>query len=115
MSVVHNRFLEQALAQNIDIQYQAPTISWIQQQMADGFTILVLISTYRMDKKKTPHWVAVTHVDDRCIFVHDPDVSDDQLAVDSQHVPIALEDFDKMTAFGKQKLKTAIAIRPMLS
>ena len=113
MSVVHNRFLEQANAENIAIHYQAPTIGWIQQQMAEGFTILVLISTYRMDKKKTPHWVAVTHVDDRCIFVHDPDVSDDQLAVDSQHVPIALEDFDKMTAFGKQKLKTAIAIRPL--
>ncbi len=108
---VHKSFLEEAISEKIDIEYLAPSVQWITESMTQGFTVLVLISTYRMDKKKTPHWVTITHVDNRCIFVHDPDVSDDQLAVDCQHVPVALEDFDKMTTFGKQKLKTAIAIR----
>jgi ribosomal-protein-alanine acetyltransferase len=112
IALVHNTFLKEAQDNGIDIDFQAPTTDWIRDSMQQGFTVLVLISTYRMDKKKTPHWVAVTHIDDRCIYVHDPDVSDNQLAVDCQHVPIALEDFDKMTAFGKQKLRTAIAIKP---
>ncbi|TCS40440.1 ribosomal protein S18-alanine N-acetyltransferase [Reinekea marinisedimentorum] len=107
---VHERFLETAQAEGVNIQYETPTLAGITEAMNRGETVLVLISTYRMDKKKTPHWVVVTHVNDRCIFVHDPDVSDDLLPVDSQHVPIALEDFDKMTAFGKEKLRTAIVI-----
>lgn len=107
---VHERFLKTAEDEGVNIHYQTPTLAGIIEAMARGETVLVLISTYRMDKKKAPHWVAVTHVNDRCIFVHDPDVSDDLLPVDSQHVPIALEDFDKMTAFGKEKLRTAIVI-----
>jgi hypothetical protein len=54
--------------------------------------------------------------------VHDPDceasASDDrksnkQGAIDCQHVPIARTDFDKMSAFGASKLRTAIAIKPI--
>ena len=112
MTVVHLRFLRQANELGVVIEYQDPSIAWMQKVMADGYTVLVLISTYRMDKKKAPHWVAVTHIDARCVFVHDPDVSDDQEPLDCQHVPIALEDFDKMAGFGKRKLKTAIAIKP---
>jgi hypothetical protein len=111
MQSVHERFLKTALAEGVNIQYLTPTLSGIREAMDRGETVLVLISTYRMDRKKTPHWVAITHINERCIFVHDPDVNDDLLPGDSQHVPIALEDFDKMTAFGKEKLRTAIAIR----
>lgn len=111
VKTVHQQFLEQLKTTNIDLRYESPNVEWMQRQMDSGFTVIILISTYRMDKKKTPHWVAVTHIDDRCIFVHDPDVDDLQRSVDCQHVPIALEDFDKMAAFGKQKLRTAIAIK----
>ncbi|WP_428622404.1 peptidase C39 family protein [Sedimenticola sp.] len=47
------------------------------------------------------------------MYVHDPDLDEkSHLAIDCQHLPIAREDFDKMSAFGTGRLRTAVAIRP---
>ena len=74
--------------------------------------MLVLISSYRLDGKKAPHWVMVTDMDDDCFYVHDPDIADDQQPLDCQYLPIARDDFEKMSAFGSGRLRTALAIQP---
>ena len=82
--------------------------AWLQR----GYSVLVLISTYRIEGRKAPHWVTVTAIDDTCLYVHDPDLGDDHRdAFDYQHLPIALMDFDKMAAYGSGRLQTAVAIR----
>ncbi|EAR11366.1 GNAT family N-acetyltransferase/peptidase C39 family protein [Reinekea blandensis] len=111
MALVHNQLRDQAETEGVQLAYEAPDLSWLEAQMAEGWTVLILISTYQLDRRKVPHWVAITHMDDRCIYVHDPDVGADQQPVDCQHVPIAREDFDRMASFGKEKLRTAVAIR----
>jgi hypothetical protein len=56
--------------------------------------------------------VVVTGIDEDCLFVHDPDIDEsEQVAVDCQHIPIAKEDFDKMSAFGVQRLRAAVILR----
>lgn len=114
LGVVHEQFMEKATQQGVAIEYQ--DIS--QQQVADwlqqGYAVLILISTFRLDGKKAPHWVTVTGIDDRCFYVHDPDLDEKaQRAIDCQHLPIARQDFDKMSAFGSGRLRTAVAIRPV--
>ena len=53
----------------------------------------------------------VTAVDDLCLYVHDPDPSEDsQDPLDCQHMPIAREDFAKMTVFGSDRLRTAVIL-----
>jgi hypothetical protein len=77
--------------------------------------LILLISTYLMDGKKAPHWVAVTGMDEGCIYVHDPDVDEKlQDRLDCQHIPIAREDFAKMSTFGNDKLRTAIILQQLL-
>ncbi len=52
-------------------------------------------------------------MDDQCIYVHDPDPSVDensQLPLDCQYVPIARDDFDKMSAFGSNRLRAAVVL-----
>ncbi len=113
LKLVHNNFLAAAQGcENIDIIYEDISVDEISQSLTAGYAILVLISTYMLDDKKAPHWVLVTAVDEYCLYVHDPDIGEgNHQAIDCQHMPIARLDFEKMSAFGISRLRTAILIR----
>ncbi|SIS44451.1 GNAT family N-acetyltransferase/peptidase C39 family protein [Neptunomonas antarctica] len=112
MTEVDKQFHVKAEAEGVETIYADVTQNQIQAWLTEGFAVLVLISTYRMDGLKAPHWVTVTAVDDICLYVHDPDPDDKhQLPIDCQHIPIARENFAKMSAFGNKRLRTAVVIR----
>jgi hypothetical protein len=112
LTVVHKQFIEKAKQQQVSLCYQDVSQADIAQWLAEGYAVLILISTFRLDGKKAPHWVTVTGVDNACFYVHDPDLDEQQQrAIDCQHLPIARDDFEKMSAFGTGRLRTAIAIR----
>lgn len=115
MTVIHQQFMQQVAESNsIDITYANISQSQICQWLNQGCAVMVLISTYRLDGKKAPHWVTVTGYDDFCLYLHDPDDSDpNQQAIDCQYLPISRADFDKMSSFGSGRLRTALAIRPL--
>ncbi|WP_417668303.1 peptidase C39 family protein [Pseudoalteromonas tetraodonis] len=113
LATVHQQFVEGIAAANIPVTYKDVELTDIETWLNQGFSVLLLISTYRFDGKKSPHWVCVTHLDAHCVYVHDPFCepgNDNQLAIDCQYVPIARSDFSKMSAFGSQRLRTAVAI-----
>lgn len=114
MTLVHEQFVHSAsLCPGIELRYEDVSQQQIATWLDKGYAVVMLISTYRLDGKKTPHWVTVTNIDDRCLYVHDS--AADQLyqrAIDCQHLPIAREDFDRLSTFGTSRLRTAIALRP---
>ena len=110
MTLVHAQFVERCQASGICVHYEDILQTHIANWLEQGCGVLVLISTYRLDGKKTPHWVMVTDMDDECFYVHDPDVDEDQQPLDCQYLPIARDDFEKMSAFGNGRLRTALAI-----
>lgn len=113
LETVHQQFVDGMANAGIAPSYKDIELKDIEQWLSQGFSVLLLISTYRFDGKKSPHWVCVTHLDSHCVYVHDPfcePSNDKQLAIDCQYVPIAREDFSKMSAFGSQRLRTAVAI-----
>jgi ribosomal protein S18 acetylase RimI-like enzyme len=112
LATVHQQFLEGIAQANIPLSYQDIELEQVESWLKQDFSVLLLISTYGFDGKKSPHWVCVTHVDEHCVYVHDPfcEPNDSQLAIDCQYVPIARSDFNKMSAFGSQRLRTAVAI-----
>ena len=75
-----------------------------------GSIVLVLISTWRLDGRKAPHWVAISGSDEECFYIHDPDPGEDQVPMDCQHVPITREKFDQMRQYGQAKLRTAVIL-----
>jgi len=98
--------------EHIDVIYAEIDQQRISDWLQAGYAVIILISTFRLDGKKAPHWVAVTGIDERCFYVHDPDAEDiSQLAIDNQYLPITRQDFDKMSAFGSGRLRTAVAIK----
>ncbi len=111
MRVVHDQFLKEAMNQKINMVYEEISQARLQSLLDQGYAVLMLISTYRLDGKKAPHWVMLTSMDEMCLYVHDPDLDTQQQPVDCQYLPIAKQDFDKMSAFGSGRLRTAVAIR----
>lgn len=114
MQVVHNDFVQAALAEpRLTVRYEELSDAEIQAGLEAGGAWLVLISTYRLDNRKAPHWVCVTGIDDVCLYVHDPDRDEEEAAqaLDCQHLPIARRDFASMASFGRGRLRTAIALR----
>lgn len=111
MRVVHDQFIEQAQQKSVELIYAEITQNKLQNFLEEGYAVLMLISTYRLDGKKAPHWVMLTSMDDYCLYVHDPDLDNQQQPVDCQYLPIARQDFDKMSAFGSGRLRTALAIK----
>ncbi|WP_160151800.1 GNAT family N-acetyltransferase/peptidase C39 family protein [Microbulbifer sp. ALW1] len=104
-------YRQQAESSGLPVIAEDFTQEQCQQWLEQGALVLLLISTYRLDGKKVPHWVTLTGMDDECFYVHDPDVDDEENPLDSQYLPIAREDFVLMSLFGRERLRTAVVVR----
>jgi hypothetical protein len=112
IELVHQDFLQQLAAHAALVHYSSITQIELEAALEQGNVPLVLISTYRFDHKKTPHWVVVAAIDERFIYIHDPYINetDYRFALDNQYLPIERNDFDKMSQFGQSRLRTAVII-----
>jgi ribosomal protein S18 acetylase RimI-like enzyme len=110
---VHKEFVKHSKAAGITIHYANIDQKTLINVCKQGAVPVVLISTYRMDRKKAPHWVTVSGYDEQCFYVHDPDPDEnDQVLIDCQYIPIAQDDFDPMSTFGSNRLRTAVILSP---
>lgn len=115
MTLVDEQFKNKAQAEGVIVEYCELSLSHIEHWLQNNYAVIVLISTYRLDGRKAPHWVTVTAIDDMCLYVHDPDLDEKiQVSFDCQHIPIARDDFVKMQTFGRNKLRTAVAIKRLV-
>ena len=111
LAVVDGQFRDRAQQQGVPLHYHDVNQNDIAGWLGEGAAVLVLISTYRMDSRKAPHWVMVSAIDEECLYVHDPDPVDEQTELDCRYLPIARADFSRMSLFGKEKLQTAVVLR----
>ncbi len=110
--LVDQQFREHAREDDVPIHQLMVSQEHIAAWIEEGCAVVILISTYRMDGRKAPHWVTVSGIDSECLYVHDPDPEKDkQDALDCQYMPIAREDFDRMSSFGKEKLRACVVLR----
>jgi len=113
VELVDNAFKREAETQAVPVHYANITQDDLIGTFMEGAIPLILISTYQLDRKKAPHWVVMSGFDDACLYMHDPDPEDDHKSeLDCQFVPIARADFDRMSCFGKNRLRTAVILWP---
>lgn len=111
IELVHYDFVQQSEEAGIEINYANINQSRLIEACNQGAVPIVLISTYRMDRKKAPHWVVISGYDEQCFYVHDPDPDEKhQDLFDCQYLPITHQDFEPMSSFGSNRLRTAIII-----
>ncbi|WP_018984849.1 GNAT family N-acetyltransferase/peptidase C39 family protein [Salinimonas chungwhensis] len=110
IALVENDFVLQASTAGTVIREYQWQLEDIEQALGKQCAVLCLISTYSFDKRKAPHWVVITGIDAQCVYIHDPDPAEDEEHVEVQHIPIAREDFLRLSVYGKRKIRTAVII-----
>lgn len=109
---VHESYCAKIQQENIPVAYKELSIPDIRQLLGEGKLLLVLISTWQFDRSKAPHWVVVCAVDERFVYINDPDTEDMAWLSPSerQYIPIAHAVFLRAFRYGKYRLKAAVAI-----
>lgn len=111
IEMVHEDYIKLARDKKIRIHYNDIKQDKLIHALNHKAVPLVMISTWRLDGKKAPHWVTVSGYDNQCLYVHDPDPEEiSQQALDCQYLPIAKEDFTQISLFGRQRLRTAVIV-----
>lgn len=109
---VHQDFVEQI--KNTDIAQQLATVdtTLLKAYLDKGALALVLISSYRLNQSKSPHWVLVVSVSDTFVYFHDPDVDwdDNKSVTDSGYIPVTHKEFNRMLGYGKPRYQAAVIV-----
>lgn len=111
ISTVHEHFIKQSKQKNLTVNFQETSAEMLKSAFDQGQISLVLISTYRLDRKKAPHWVVISGYDEQCFYLHDPypdEIFQDHN--DCQYMPIRFDDFERMSVFGASRMRTSIHI-----
>lgn len=112
IELVQKDFEAQIKNTDIALHRQSITLEALGEALEAGAAPIVLISSYRLTRSKAPHWVMVTGIDTRYVYVHDPEVDEEngKTAFDCMHVPIARRVFEQMTRFGSRRLRAAVLL-----
>ena len=110
IQAVEAEFLSEAKARSLDIEYSDWSLASLAAEVQSGAQVICLISTYSFDKRKAPHWVALTDADEHCFYLHDPD-AEDEPPMEFQHIPVARDDFNRLASYGTRKVRTVVLLR----
>ena len=117
IELVQKDFEKKIILNKIKIHKKRLTLQDLKEGLNKGGIPLVLISTYRFDRRRTPHWVIVTACDDQFIYIHDPDRNDDENeeeehkgVINRMHIPIPNDQFLKVSRLGKDRMSATIVV-----
>ena len=105
----------QAADMAIPVHAQGLGAAALAEKLTGGAMACVLISGNRMFGKRTPHWVLAYAADAEHIFFHDPWVEDKEALeshTDAAALPAPFAEFDRMSRWGKIRLRAAVLVRP---
>jgi ribosomal protein S18 acetylase RimI-like enzyme len=113
MRLTQQEFRDEAAALSIPVRGGALGAGDLAARFDDGALAIVLVSGYRMFRKKAPHWVLAHGHDDRHIFIHDPWVADDdfETTAAATNLPIPAAEFERMARYGRDQLRATILVR----
>jgi ribosomal protein S18 acetylase RimI-like enzyme len=110
--LVQEDFREQLLDSRVRILFRPMTLDEMRRRCQEGSIPIVLISSYRFDHEKQPHWVVVTGFDQNYVYLHDPNVDEDldKTPTDCMQIPVLQSEFVKMARYGKAYQQAALVI-----
>ncbi len=116
IQLVHEDFVERIGETDIELHSTAISPEQFQAHLSEGAALITLISTWRLNRNKAPHWVFVTGSDSDCVYLNDPDSDEDSPHPlhDNIGLPIRRGDFERMACFGSSRLKATLVLRRRL-
>ncbi len=112
-TLVHHEFEKQIKSRNIKKHLSKLNLENIELLYSQGGTIVMLISTYQLNRQKIPHWIWIVDIDDHFVYINDPYYSERHFEnSDSKHfIPVPKTVFKRMMNFGTNKLTAAVLIK----
>jgi ribosomal protein S18 acetylase RimI-like enzyme len=112
IKLVNEDFLQEIKTLGLPLHYGRLTTTALEEKLQAGSIPIVLISSYRIYREKFPHWVVVTGMDDRFIYLHEPyvDVEAGKSITVCVNMPIARKDFERMTRYGREAQRAAVIL-----
>jgi hypothetical protein len=113
MRLAQEEFRREAEALKIPIRLAPLDESALMGALDTGAVVIVLVSGYRMVRRNVPHWVFAFAREGHYVLVHDPAAlrDEDGNATSAETYAVPAAEFDRMTRFGRDHLRAAIAIR----
>ena len=113
LELVHHDFLEKLSELEVPIHQEVLSLAQMKTLLDANAMLLVLISTYRFDRKKAPHWVLLVDMDEDFVYINDPDIDENEQAsqLDKHYLPIPRDSFDMMLYFGQNRLRCAVVVQ----
>ncbi len=110
ISLVHEDFCAQLDQQGVKVKTAPPSTQQLQHWIDQGACVLLLISTYRFNGSKEPHWILLSGASDKFFFIHDPYSKNKADIAASPYVPVSKESLSQIIGFGKQKHTACVVI-----
>ena len=110
--LVQEDFRGQLQERGIPVMFQPLSVEAMRAEFDAGRIPVVLISSYRFDRQKQPHYVVVTGFDSKYVYLNDPSVDTDseKTLTDCIQIPVLLRDFAQMARYGRSQQKAALVI-----
>lgn len=114
IKLVEEDFLAEIAETDMVVERGRLGVDKLAAAFAVGEVPVVMVSSYRFDRKKMPHWVTLAGIDDQFVYVHDPyvDVKEQQSATDCMSMPIPRAEFARMVRYGRAQLQACIVLGP---
>lgn len=114
IALVHEDFMHRIEATDIKIHVKEITPDDLRSLLHSGHAVVALISTWRLNRNKAPHWVFVANADNKFVYINDPDLPDTdsswQTETDYVQVPIGIREFLNMTSFGQKRFRSLLVL-----
>jgi ribosomal protein S18 acetylase RimI-like enzyme len=111
ITLVHNEFCQQLNTQGIQMHNASPSLAQLRDWIDNGYAVLLMISTYRFNGEKGPHWVILSGYNERFMFIHDPYVVAQKDAINAAYVPISQSELAQVMQYGRQKQVSCLVVK----
>lgn len=113
IELVHLDFCQQLEEAAVPVVDAMPSVEQIEIWLKQGMCLLMLISTYRFNGCKEPHWIVLSGVSEQFFFFHDPYAEDRADSSHRAHIPLNKAGLSQILGFGRQKHTACVVLRPV--
>lgn len=110
IEIVHQDFCQQADELGIHHIMAPPNNGEIERWIEEGKCVLLLISTYRFNGYKEPHWIILSGMNEQFFFIHDPHSEAKNDISSSASIPVSKASLAQIIGFGKQKHTACVVV-----